>query len=96
MGRFSGRAPRLLSLRPQLLRSVPDDPLELLDTLHHLGHRACAVNQLADLRVRKLVRSDERDEADGFPRSFGVSAPCGVKSRYRRWYTVAVKPVPAE
>ena len=71
MGRFSGRAPRLLSLRPQLLRSVPDDPLELLDALHHLGHRAGAVDQLADLRVRELVRCDERYEADRFARALG-------------------------
>lgn len=60
---------RLLPLRPQLLRSVGDDPLQLLDALHHLGHRAGAVDQLAHFRVGELVRRDEGYEADRFSRA---------------------------
>lgn len=60
---------RLLPLRPQLLRSVGDDPLQLLDALHHLRHCAGAVDQLAHLRVGELVRRDEGYEADRFSRA---------------------------
>jgi len=42
--------------------------LQLNQHLLHLGHRARAVHQLADLRVRELVGSDERQQRDGFAR----------------------------
>lgn len=49
---------RLLALRAKVLSSVPDDPLELLDTLHHLRNGAGAVDELPDLRMSELVGSD--------------------------------------
>ena len=62
-------APCLLPLRPQLLRPVADDPLQLLDTLHHLGHRAGAVDELAHFGVRELVGRDQGYQADRFSRT---------------------------
>lgn len=57
----------LVSFRTELFLSISDDPLELLDALHHLGHGAGAVNKLADLGVRELVGGDERDQAHRLP-----------------------------
>lgn len=68
----SRKVANLVSFRAQLLLSVPDDPLELLNALHHLGHGSCAVDELAHLRVRELVGGDERDQADGLSRAFGI------------------------
>ena len=72
-----GIVANLVSFRAQLLLPVPDNPLELLNALHHLGHGARAVDQLADLRVRELVRGDERDQADRLSRAL-ASPPCDV------------------